>query len=185
MKYYWIPIEYKYEFLQLALTTSVIRSQPLSVPPFFENHVADLRVDNPEGWEAASRTVRLLVVFKKKIPNDSGTMRFTYLDKEHELSVFQFRNQDGNGPAFSEKVDRLWIRFALLDVNEEEVEQTEVPMEGFPEGKVTIAELRSVLRNRKIQIELSNHRPTLPSTEDLIRAIKADVGSIRLELSSP
>ena len=77
-KYYWVPCEYRHDFLRLALVTTVQRGQPLSTPEFFENTVAKVEdAVEPKGFT--------VIYLKKRIPNDGGVLSVTRVVQRTDL----------------------------------------------------------------------------------------------------
>ena len=67
--YYWIPAEFKADFLRLALVTTVMRGQPLTFPDKFDNSVAATALEfSKDGHH------RLAIQFNKKMKNGTGTL---------------------------------------------------------------------------------------------------------------
>jgi hypothetical protein len=42
-------------------------------------------------------------------------------------------------------------------------------------------QLKAALEGRKVRVDLDSYRPTLPTTEDLLKSIRRNVGLIRLQ----
>lgn len=72
--YYWIPVEYKGDFLNLALVTTAQRGKSFASPPdYFLAKIVDSKQE-PNVGDPESKVVTL--IFEKKIPNDSGYLVF-------------------------------------------------------------------------------------------------------------
>jgi hypothetical protein len=163
-KYYWVPCEYRYDFLRLALVTTVQRGQPLEVPDFFEVTVEKAEDTTPDNLKKKKQT-RFTLYFDKGIPNDSGDMRVTLSDAAYHFRLDRYTDPvDGAVVKKGDKIDRLWLLLTPDD----------------PFGQ-TPNLLQAGLEGKKVRVDLDSYRPTLPTTEDLLKSIRRNVGLIRLQ----
>jgi hypothetical protein len=163
-KYYWVPCEYRYDFLRLALVTTVQRGQPLEVPDFFEVIVEKAEDTTPENLKKKKQT-RFTLHFDKRIPNDSGELRVTVGDSTHRFRLDRYTDPvDGAVVKRGDKIDRLWLLLTPDD----------------PSG-LTANQLKAALEGKKVRVDLDSYKPTLPTTDDLLKSIRRNVGLIRLE----
>jgi hypothetical protein len=163
-KYYWVPCEYRYDFLRLALVTTVQRGQPLEVPDFFEVTVEKAEDTTPETLKKKKQT-RFTLYFDKRIPNDSGELRVTAGDATHRFRLDRHTDPvEGALVRKGDKIDRLWLLLTPDD-----------------SSGMTAAQLKAALEGKKVRVDLDSYRPTLPTTEDLLKSIRRNVGLIRLE----
>ncbi|HKB37276.1 MAG TPA: hypothetical protein VKD72_12550 [Gemmataceae bacterium] len=162
--YFWVPCEYRYDFLRLALVTTVQRGQPLEVPDFFEVAVEKAEDTTPENLKKKKQT-RFTLHFNKRIPNDSGELRVTVDDATHRFRLDRYTDPvDGAVVKKGDKIDRLWLLLTPDD----------------PSG-LTADQLKAALDGKKVRVDLDSYRPTLPTTEDLLKSIRRNVGLIRLQ----
>jgi hypothetical protein len=163
-KYFWVPCEYRYDFLRLALVTTVQRGQPLEVPEFFEVTVEKAEDTTPENLKKRKQT-RFTLYFDKRIPNDSGELRATAGDATHRFRIDRFTDPiDGAVVKRGDKIDRVWLFLTPDDTS-----------------GLTANQLQAALDGRKVRVDLDSYRPTLPTTDDLLRSIRRNVGLIRLQ----
>jgi hypothetical protein len=173
-RYYWIPCEYRHDFLRLALVTTVQRGQPLATPEFFENTVTRVEDDTNEKRKDQNY---IHVYLKKRIPNDGGKLTFTLAGEPYEFGFLRYPDPvDGAEVKTGRPIDRLLLRLPVKD-------NKVVRMETDPPtlAKLSPAEFKQLLPGTAVRIDLNLYRPTLPTTEDLIQAIRHEVGLIRLE----
>jgi hypothetical protein len=162
-----VPCEYRYDFLRLALVTTVQRGQPLELPEFFEVMIEKAEDTTPENLKKKKQT-RFTVYFDKRIPNDSGELRVTVSDATHRFRLDRYTDLvDGAVVKRGDKIDRLWLLLTPDD----------------PSG-LTANQLQAALEGRKVRVDLDSYRPTLPTTEDLLKSLRRNVGLIRLQQRS-
>ena len=175
--YYWVPREHMYDFLRLALVTTVQRGQPLSTPDFFENTIARVEDSTPDTFDENMKR-RFTIYLKKRIPNGGGKMSVTLDNEPYELSLNEYTDKiDGEMVKRGNKIDRLWLVVPLWNGK---VVRREDP-EGIVVGKFTPGDFRAVLEGQAVRIDLNYYKPTIPSTEDLLKDIRHEVGLLRLE----
>jgi len=172
--YYWVPIEYKYEFLKLALVTTVQRGQPLSIPDKFDNTVVCATLNKESETEPIF--YRFTIVLSKPIPDSSGLMDVTIKGKPYTL---QLRSYDGPGgpdlpAALPEERDgplcpgknnttRFFVTYAKTDV------------------PATKDEFPALMANQPVKIALDFFKPTVPNTAQLIKTIDNNLQIIRMQ----
>jgi hypothetical protein len=163
-KYFWVPCEYRYDFLRLALVTTVQRGQPLEVPDFFEVTVEKAEDTTPPNLKMKKQT-RFTLFFDKRIPNDSGELRVTVGDSTYRFRLDRYTDPvDGVVVRKGDKTDRLWLLLTPDD----------------PSG-LTADQFKAAVEDKKVRVDLDSYRPTLPTTEDLLKSIRRNVGLIRLQ----
>jgi hypothetical protein len=100
--YYWIPAEYKTDFLQLALVTTVMRGQPLEFPDAFEDTVVAVV---PEFVDQTG-IVQLAVQLGTKLKNGTGTLtaQINGETQSFHLAIYSRPTQRGSTPATDAKL---------------------------------------------------------------------------------
>jgi hypothetical protein len=160
-KYYWVPNEFKFDFFKLALVTTAQRGQPLSAPAFFENTVSKLVKDEPQDGEEKQHILTLQ--FEKKMPNDDG--KLTVVIGGVPLDLELFRNTK---VPVGERTDEFRVLYSEAKT------------------KLTPDQLVAAMRSQTLRADLKHFQPQLPSTEELIQAIRNGVELIRLnQLRAP
>jgi hypothetical protein len=179
-RYYWVPCEYSTDFLRLALVTTVQRGQPLATPDYFDDTVSRVQDSTPDRFDKAKKR-RFTVYLKKRVPNDEGKLSVTLGSETYVLSVYPYTDKiDGEVVKRGEKIDRLWL---IAAVENGKVIRREDP-EGTVPAKLSPAEFQTALEGQTVRIDLNYYKPTLPTTEDLLQAIRHEVGLIRLDQAS-
>jgi hypothetical protein len=103
--------------------------------------------------------------FDKRIPNDSGEPRVTVGDATHRFRLDRYTDpMDGAVVKKGDKLDRLWLLLTPDD----------------PSG-LTAEQLRAALDGKRVRVDLDSYKPTLPTTDDLLKSIRRNVGLIRLQ----
>jgi hypothetical protein len=173
-RYYWVPCEHRHEFLRLALVTTVQRGQPLSTPESFENTVVSVEdAGKPVGYS--------IVHLRKKIPNGSGTLTATLGGNPYVLGFEKWpetRQIDGETYKSGQKIDRLLLK---IPVDPETKKVIRSQGEKDVVGDLTLDDFKKRLEGQTVSIDLNHFKPTIPTTEDLIQAIRHETGLIRLD----
>jgi hypothetical protein len=96
--YYWVPAEYKKQFLGLALATTAQRKQGLGLPPIEYYDTKLLEITSPIA-ELKDGKGTIAVRFDRKVPNDSGWLEFSMDKKTYSLYVSPYIPSDTARPA--------------------------------------------------------------------------------------
>jgi len=157
-KYYWVPIEYRYLFLKLALVTTSQRGKRLQpVDDFFP-----VQVNNVLFEEQGDRNVTFLTVkLDGPIPSDNGRIEFTIDSKRVQFGVDQPPAPLGSPP---ETNDVIRIQFN--------------PQAGA--GAITsVGDFKARLPLSG-KLFLRNSHPQPPSTSNLLDSVRFQLEQIRL-----
>jgi hypothetical protein len=173
-EYYWVPSEFKGDFLNLSLVTTAQRGKSLASPDqFFSVQLIDVaKIEDNEG-DPESKIVTL--VFDKKIPNDSGTLTF-----DEPL--------DPKGPVAA-KAGSVITRYPFDRYLETKPGQDD--FEPSLTNKLDIGVLNSELPGltklpRGVKVYQHHNRPTPPTTEDLLERANFQLQQIQMnQLRSP
>ena len=154
--YYWIPIAHRDDFFKLALTTTVLRGQPLSIPLYFDI------------------TVTGFVEIKKK---DAGKQRFI------ELTVSPPLNNDNGVIYFQQKPGRLAFPFdenmPLGDL------RTKIIVPVLATEDLTKLQ-DALLNQANVKAKLETFRPVMPTTQDLLKSLNSVGSEVQqLRLTQP
>jgi hypothetical protein len=157
-QYYWVPVEYKREFLGLSLITTAQRGKTLLAPEeFFQ---VTLQEVISQGRPNKFGVVELLVKFDKKIPNDTGRVELT-VGKTVTFDVNEYLPLDAARPA---ETDRLRVFF-------------DPEAEGAKEaGLKTPADLKFPI---PAKFYLRQNRPKPPTTNELLDRIQFQLQQIQ------
>src|SRR5262249_53368491 len=159
------------DFLRLSLVTTVQRGQPLSTPDYFENTVVHAVDSTPDTFKKDVKR-RFTMFLKKRIPNDTGKLTVPLAGEVYELSLSQYIDKiNGEEVKKGDKIDRLWI---IVPLDGGKVVRRE-DREGTFVGKLGPDDFRSALEGQTVRIDLNYFKPTIPSTEDLLQAIRHEV----------
>jgi len=184
-RYYWVPCEYRHDFLRLSLVTTVQRGQPLSVSDYFEATASRVEDDEIPGF--------IRIYLSKKVPNDTGRITFTLASEAYELATELNKKivpgtSESVSPAkhykFGDKMDYLFLKLPVSASGK--IVRMQADPNKPEEAKLTVAEFKQLLQGQTLRIDLTHYKPTVSTTEDLIQAIRNEVGLIRLgTLPSP
>jgi hypothetical protein len=146
-QYYWVPVEYKRQFLGLALATTAQRKKGLLLPPI-EYYEATLKEITSPKAEYKSGPVSITVKLDKKVPNDVGRLEFCMDKKSYILQVAPYEPSGGDRQA---ETDTLVVTF---------------DRSGLPAKIKTPADLDLPL---DVRLYLRHYRPVVqPTTADLL-----------------
>lgn len=158
-QYYWVPVEYKREFLGLSLVTTAQRGKALLAPEeFFQ---VTLQEVISQGKPNKFGEIELLVKFDKKIPNDTGRVELTFGGKTVTFTVGQYQPTDTPQPS---ETDRLRLAF------DPEAESAKAA------GLKTPAQLKFPIAAK---FYLRHNRPKPPSTNELLDRIQFQLQQIQ------
>jgi hypothetical protein len=156
--YYWVPVEYKKQFLGLALATTAQRKKGLGLPPieYYEAKLQEVTGPKPDGKPGpATLTVRL----DRKVPNDSGRLEFTIDKKTYSLYVAPYEPSASERPA---ETDTLVVNF---------------DRRGLPAKVKAPSDLELPL---DVRLYLRHYRPVVqPTTADLLNHVTFQLQQIQ------
>jgi hypothetical protein len=160
-KYYWVPMEFRYLYLRLALITTVQRGTSLLPPDdFFAVSVQKVLRDDP--GEPGRSTRFLIVKISGFIPNDTGRIEFMVDGKTVRYPVTQIPGVDGG--ARPDSVDTLRIAF------DPHANNNAIP---------TVEDFKARLpMSGKVFFEHSHPEP--PNTDALLESLNFQTQQIRL-----
>jgi hypothetical protein len=172
--YYWIPAEYKTEFLRLALVTTVQRGQPLTIPDKFDNTVVATTVD--AGRESHIPPIYTYDVdFNKPMPNGGGTLEITIKDKPYKFPLQIYHGP--KPPALNPKPEEVPVspgrdarRFLLV------WDPAEIKIPG-----VSRDDLASLISGQSGKVALDFFRPTVANTAQLLKNIDNNLQLQRIQ----
>jgi len=186
-RFYWIPIEFRDEFRELALKTSALRGEAIEAPQFWETKILGI-IDRTPGDEILAaggipvgRQWDLTAKFAGKVPNSDGSAdvvidgqiyrtQFLAIDELGEVK------QNGSGPQMTDKLRLVYIHdyrsFGDIPAGEIKEEQH------IPASPDVVAKS---LAAQDIKLDLPRVRPPLSSTKDLLRSIEHEVELFRLD----
>jgi hypothetical protein len=157
-QYYWVPAEYKRQFLGLALATTAQRKKGLGLQPieYYEAKLQEITSPKAEGKAGqANLTVRL----DRKVPNDCGRIEFVMDRKTCSLDVSPYEPSGSDRPA---QTDMLLVRF---------------DRRGLPAKVKAPSDLELPL---DVKLYLRHYRPVVqPTTADLLNHVTFQLQQIQ------
>jgi len=165
--YYWVPTQYKVDFLDLSFRTTSLRGEPVRTPETFDTTI--LGIDG-KPVELDKQHWRLALVLKDQLPNDSGAILDAVIDGKvyPKLRLEAFHGKiDGKKVAIGEDTNRLSLVYVQGD------DPGEIPL---PPAK-----LGEKLEGRSVRIKLSAHRPPTPTPAAILESIRHELGQIRIQ----
>ena len=158
-KYYWVPIEYRFLFLRLALVTTSQRGKRLQpIDDFFPVSVNRVIFEEKGDRGLTFLTVKL----DGPVPSDNGQIEFTINSKRVVYAVDQTPSPI-QGPA-PESTDTIRIQFN--------------PKAGA--GAIASVEDFKASLPLSGKLFLKNSHPQAPTTGDLLEAVRFQLEQIRL-----
>jgi len=156
--YFWVPIDHRDDFFELALAATVLRGRPLSVPDFFDITVTRLVEVKKEGADK-QRFIELTV--NPPLKNDNGTIYYQMNQKPARLAF-----------PFDDKINLGDLRSKII-----------LPVAATED----LIKLQDALVNQpNLKVKLETFRPNIPTTQDLLKSLNS-VGSEvqQLRLTQP
>ncbi len=165
-QYYWVPVEYKTEFLRLSLLTTVQRGKRLlPVPDYFAVTLLEITDSFQDDLQKTSGAVDLTIKLDSKVPNENGRLVIDE-SKKIEFPVVQFQTDDGKVPIMT---DQIVVKFSPKT---------------YPDFK-NVDAFRSIF-NTGVRLYLERSRPgSPPSTEDLLQNVRFQLEQIRFNQLRP
>jgi hypothetical protein len=163
--YYWVPIQFRKEFLGLALATTAQRGKPL-LPPDEYFSVRMIEVVSPKPLSKEKKAATIVVKFDMKVPNDVGRLEIRQTDKQGKETVYRLfvtEYDPADMPRPSE-TDRLTLQF--------------IP-ERMPDGMNTPFDLNANLP-LEVRLYLTSSRPIQsPTTPQLLDRVNFQLQQIQ------
>jgi hypothetical protein len=156
-QYYWIPVEFKKQFLGLALATTAQRRKGL-LPPNEYYEAKLLEITSPK-CNYKSGQVGLTVKLDKKVPNDAGRVEFLLDKKTYSLQVAPY---DPSGGDRQTETDTLVVLFdrSGLPATVKKPSDLELPLD--------------------VKLFLRHYRPVVqPTTADLLNHVTFQLQQIQ------
>jgi hypothetical protein len=165
--HYWVPAEYKADFLELSFRTTSLRGEPVRAPETFDTII--LGVEG-EPVDLGGKQWRLTLVLKDQLPNDSGAILDAVIDGKvyPKLRLEAFHGTiDGKKVSIGDDTNRLSL----------------VYVQGKDQGEIPLgpAQLREKIEGKIVRIKLSAHRPPAPTPAAVLEAIRHELGQIRIQ----
>jgi hypothetical protein len=147
--FYWIPKQYKYDFLRLALITTSRGGQRLDAQDEFYSVILKgiIRVKAPNRFGV----IEIIVRIDKRIPNDWGNAKFTIGSSTVSYDIGEYLSEDGPRP-FETDLLRVFFDPSVS-----------------PEMK-TVADLRFPI---PAKVFLRHHYPQSPDTHELLDKMRS------------
>jgi hypothetical protein len=161
-RYYCVPTEHSMRFFDLALKTTVMRTSLEEAPAFFLRNVVKAEPEHVGGGPIDQRYIRL--TFDKPLPNDLGSLRAVLQGSTYDLQVMR----SPSAPPDSDTT-------TLLVVYRQNTRGVNVAPET----------LAAQLTGNDVKVTLDGHRPPIPDSERLLKAlgdVTREVQGERLEL---
>jgi hypothetical protein len=146
--YFYVPINYRKEFFDLSLRTTVLRGEPAPPPVSYKRTVTKAEVVRSAGTQH-----RLKLSIDQQIPNDLGTLKAKINDFVFLFQVIRNPNPEDVPP--DEDTGEIFIIYNQSPQG--------VPL---PPGDVV-----GGLTDKEVEITLESHRPSPSSTDELLESI--------------
>jgi hypothetical protein len=170
--YYWVPNEYRMEFLRLALLTTAQRGRRLlPVPDFYAVSIKAITDSFASKFDKQNGVIQLTVKIDKKVPNDTGRVDFDINGKTVSFQVNQFSStaDDPLKPDIPPMTDQIVIVFNAKKWPE---------LNSFDAFKAALPV--------SAKLFLAHSRPdSPPGTEDLLQNVRFQLEQIRFNQLRP
>jgi hypothetical protein len=196
-EFYWVPAEYRNEYLELALRTNGVRTDPSDAAAYYEVTVTGATAVLPaSGSPAKDATVTITLgitgVLPKDdgVPNDRGWMTAVLKGREWRFKLVETRMIDLPADVQRQHKDKkdeytngtptrtLKLRYIFDptdDSNKERPDKDDLRSAPFLPGEIAEA-----LASRVVRVELDHYKPTAPALEDTLGSIRTQAELLRL-----
>ena len=166
-KYYWVPAEYRSEFLRLALLTTAQRGRRLlPAPDSFAVALTGIAGQIADDFSARTGTVRLRIKLDQQVPNDTGHVDFTAGGKPISFPVEPYAPPGSPRPYMTGEIVVIFNPKTSPDLNSFEAFQAALPASA--------------------KLYLNHARPDSPPTTDqLLQAVRFQLEQIRFNQLRP
>jgi hypothetical protein len=165
-KYYWVPIEYRTEFLRLALLTTAQRGKRLlAAPAYFTISLTGVLDDKTTAMEKRAGTFALTMQLDREVPNDDGNITVDIGDKKGATLVVR-KFTDGN---FEPTVTRKLV----VVFNPNRVPTLKIPTDV---NKILPIDCK---------LKLDHFQPEAPLTDELLQNVRFQLEQIRFNQLRP
>jgi hypothetical protein len=165
--YFWIPIEFRTEFLRLALLTTAQRGRRLlPVPDFYAVTMTGIEDTFASKFDRENGVMKLVIKLDKKIPNDTGHIDFDVKDNHLSYLVERYatRTKDPRESETPYMTDKIVLNFDTKQ---------------WPDLK-SFDEFQALLKSPvEAKLYLDHSRPDAPHTEDLLQNVRFQLEQIR------
>jgi hypothetical protein len=163
-QYYWVPVEFKKQFLGLSLATTAQRKKGLGLQPIEYYEAKLLEITSPK-TEVKSGQANITVRLDRKVPNDCGRLEFLMDRKTYSLYVSAYEPSSSDRPT---ETDTLVVSF---------------DRRGLPAKVKTPSDLELPLETK---LYLRHYRPVVqPTTADLLNHVTFQLQQIQFNQLRP
>jgi hypothetical protein len=168
--YYWVPTEFKGEFLKLSLVTTVQRGQPLSDPDKFQNTIVSATEDVSSGTQH-----RVTVKFGTKMPNGIGTMYCVIGGAQRTLPLQEYLDPVQPDPNYvhvapGKPTDTFFVTY--------DQQQIPVAIADF------LKQLKDPATNPNVNVDLYFFKPPPQDLSQLVNQIQNNTQLLRIQNSA-
>ena len=165
--YFWVPTEFRTEFLRLSLLTTVQRGKRLlPVPDYYAVQLVEITDSAQDDFQKPSGAMDLTIKLDGKVPNDEGRLVLDLDGKAEEFSVKPFQ---GTGSPIPIMTDQIVIVFNPKK---------------HPD-LATVDALKGKFHTG-VKLYLRHSRPdSPPSTDDLLQNVRFQLEQIRFNQLRP
>jgi hypothetical protein len=164
--YFWVPVEYRTQFLRLALLTTAQRGRRLlPTPDFYAVTLTGITDDRTTTFDRRNGVFTLALKVDKKVPNDAGRVEFDVGDKHLALPVRQFA-EGGVSPFMTDQILVTFSPEKAPDLNGYDAVRAALPVGAKlylnayrPDSPATTDELLQNVRFQLEQIRFNQLRP--------------------------
>jgi hypothetical protein len=200
-EFYWVPVEYRNEFLEIALRTNGVRTDPSDAAAFYEANITGAIdttiVPKPKKGvilndSMVTITFGITDVSPKDdgLPNDSGWMtavvkgsevRFKLVESlpidlpPAEQAKYKDKSKGEYKNGSSTRVLKIRYIYDQTGPPKLRTDKDDLWSAPFEPGAVTEA-----LANREVRVELDHYKPTAPALIDTLGSIRTQAELLRL-----
>jgi len=201
--FYWVPEEYRNEFMEVALRTNGVRTDPSDAAAYYEVNVTGAtdfvpKSGSPKKDQTVTITLGTNNLLPKDnglpndsgVPNDTGWMIAVVKGREYRFKLDQPLLSDlpadeqakYKGKKAEYKSGTSTRTLKLVYIYDPTVLSSEVRQDkdGLRSAPFTPGELAEALANQLVKVDLDHYKPTAPSMEDTLGSIRTQAELLRL-----
>jgi hypothetical protein len=164
-KYYWVPVEYRTEFLRLALLTTAQRGKRLLPgPDFFAVKLTKVICPRTSPADELIGVFKLEMELDKEVPNDKGIVTYDSGDKKGEFAINPFVVK-GKVPPTTNRIVVTFNPTTTPALKDRAAVEAALPITA--------------------KLKLDAYRPDAQSTDDLLQSMRFQLEQIRFNTIRP
>jgi len=167
--YYWVPVERRGEFFDMAMRITGLRSQALVAKPYFELTVTSVGVDAPKSPDDIENKMpvssAVSITFEEELKGDSGEIELSVAGKVVRIPVALPKKKLGKSTS------QMLIKYKYSN-KKRDIADGAFDVHPF--------DLKEALTGRRVKFFADRYRPEASTSDKILKQIELQLNSIRL-----